>query len=293
MKLQNSIFTGARVATVCGLALSAGFLTTRAKADDWDKKTILTVSEPVQIYDTYLQPGTYVLMLDRYSQSNRHIVRIFNDDQSHLINTVMAFPAYRVNRTGKTQFTFWETPPGMAHALRDWYWPGDNFGQEFAYPAHLKQVAMVVPKSTTTGEAAGQVAAVDNQKSQVGESSQINEPAPVQVEERKEDVLLAQNNQATAPEAQQNAAADNSQQNAADNNQRAANDQQANNAQANNDQAIADNAPAANNNDQLASNSNNAGAQELPKTATAFPLVGLAGLLSLGVYGVLRVRHSS
>jgi hypothetical protein len=145
MRLQSSIFRGARIATVCGLALAAGFLATRAKADDWDKKTTLTVNEPIQITDTYLEPGTYVLMLDRGSMSDRHIVRIYNDKQNHLINTILAIPAYRVRVTGSTQFTFWETPPGTARALKDWYWPGDNFGQEFPYPKNLRQLAQVTP----------------------------------------------------------------------------------------------------------------------------------------------------
>ena len=27
--------------------------------------------------------------------------------------------------------------------MRDWYYPGDNYGAEFPYPKHLQQVAMV------------------------------------------------------------------------------------------------------------------------------------------------------
>jgi hypothetical protein len=145
MRLQSSIVRGAGIATVCGLALTAGFLVPRAKADAWDKKTTITVNEPIQIQDTYLQPGTYVLMLDRGSQSDRHIVRIYNDRQNHLINTILAIPAYRVRVTGNTVFTFWETPPGTARALKDWFWPGDNFGQEFRYPTNLKEIAQVTP----------------------------------------------------------------------------------------------------------------------------------------------------
>jgi LPXTG-motif cell wall-anchored protein len=29
--------------------------------------------------------------------------------------------------------TFWETPAGQPKAVRAWFYPGDNFGQEFAY----------------------------------------------------------------------------------------------------------------------------------------------------------------
>ena len=50
------------------------------------------------------------------------------------MTTILAIPNYRLQPTGKTVFTFWETPPGQPKALRAWFYPGDNFGQEFAYP---------------------------------------------------------------------------------------------------------------------------------------------------------------
>jgi LPXTG-motif cell wall-anchored protein len=126
----------------CGMALAASVVTTAARADEWNKKTVLTVNDTIQVTDTVLPPGQYVLkLLD--SQSDRHIVQIFNSDQTHIINTVLAVPAQRLRPTGNTEFTFWETPPGSARALRMWYYPGDNFGQEFPYPKHLQQIAMV------------------------------------------------------------------------------------------------------------------------------------------------------
>lgn len=102
-----------------------------------DKRTVLTVNQPMQVTDRLLQPGTYVFVLvgghsDRYTDLNT--VEIFNGDQSRVIDTVVAVPSYRTAPTSKSQFTFWETPPGTARALRDWYYPGDNFGREFAYP---------------------------------------------------------------------------------------------------------------------------------------------------------------
>jgi LPXTG-motif cell wall-anchored protein len=90
-----------------------------------------------------LEPGQYVFkLLD--SQSDRHVVQIFNGDETHIINTILAIPAQRLQPTGHSEFTFWETPPGTARAVRRWYYPGDNFGQEFPYPKHLQQVAMLM-----------------------------------------------------------------------------------------------------------------------------------------------------
>jgi hypothetical protein len=123
--------------TAVGLVgLGMGFLASSARADQWDKKTILTINEPMQVRDTVLQPGKYVFkLLD--SQSDRHIVQIFNYDQSRIIDTELAIPNYRLQPTGHSRFSFWETPEGSTRALRAWFYPGDNFGQEFPYPKHL------------------------------------------------------------------------------------------------------------------------------------------------------------
>jgi hypothetical protein len=103
------------------------------QADEWNKKTILTVNESIQVPNHVLPPGKYVMKL-MDSLSDRHIVQIFNGDETQLITTILAIPNYRLEPTGKTQFQFWETPPGQPKALRAWFYPGDNFGQEFAYP---------------------------------------------------------------------------------------------------------------------------------------------------------------
>ena len=110
------------------------------QADAWDKKTLLTVNEPLQVpscctpdHTVTLQPGEYVMVLVD-SLSDRHIVRIFDKDQQNVITTILAIPNYRLQPTGKTVFQYWEVPAGQPRALRAWFYPGDNFGQEFAYP---------------------------------------------------------------------------------------------------------------------------------------------------------------
>jgi hypothetical protein len=104
-----------------------------AMADQWNKRTILTVNEPIQVPGKVLQPGKYVMKL-MDSPSNRHIVQIFNEREDQLQTTVLAIPNYRLQPTGDTEFQWWETPAGQPRAMRAWFYPGDNFGQEFAYP---------------------------------------------------------------------------------------------------------------------------------------------------------------
>lgn len=124
------------VLALCVVLLCAT-LAPGAKADPWNKKTIVTFGDSVEIPGQVLQPGTYVFkLLD--SPSNRHIVQIWTEDETFLITTILAVPAYRVNLWDEPMFTFDERPSDAPapQALHTWFYPGDNFGQEFVYPYH-------------------------------------------------------------------------------------------------------------------------------------------------------------
>jgi pyruvate/2-oxoglutarate dehydrogenase complex dihydrolipoamide acyltransferase (E2) component len=139
----RSFYVGALAVT--GLGLLGTSFVPKAHADAWDKMTIVTVNEPIIAGDKVLDPGTYVWkLLD--SPANRHIVQIYDKDQRHLEETILAIPNYRLEPTGHTQFAFWETPAGVPKAVRAWFYPGDNFGQEFPYPKKLvAQLASAAP----------------------------------------------------------------------------------------------------------------------------------------------------
>jgi hypothetical protein len=130
---------------VAGLGLLGTSLVPKAHADAWDKKTVVTINEPVIAGNKVLNPGTYVWKLLN-SPSDRHIVQIFDQDQKHVEATILAIPKERLESKGDTQFTFWETPAGVPKAVRAWFYPGDTVGQEFAYPKKLvAQLASAVP----------------------------------------------------------------------------------------------------------------------------------------------------
>ncbi len=126
------------------LALCLIFISIGYRADEWNKKTKLSINETLTIPGAVLTPGEYVFKL-MDSSSNRHIVQVFNEDESHVIATILAIPNERLQPTGKSEFTFWEMPTGTPAALRSWFYPGDNFGQEFAFP---KEVAQRISAST-------------------------------------------------------------------------------------------------------------------------------------------------
>jgi len=178
-------------AALLGLSLAPSL-----KADQWNKKTVLTVKETIQLPNTVLQPGTYVFKLAD-SLSDRHIVQIFNADETKVIATILAIPNYRLKPTGKSVFQFWETPAGNPRAMRAWFYPGDNFGQEFAYP---KMKSIELAKITRTP-----VPAIVVEKEVVDIDTLKSAPVVIVTEkgEEKPLVLMAQNTVVTesAPEA--------------------------------------------------------------------------------------------
>ena len=212
------------------------------QADQWDKKTILTVNEAIQLpscctpdHTVTLQPGEYVMVLVD-SLSDRHIVRVFDKDQQHVITTILAIPNYRLQPTGKTVFQYWEVPAGQPRAMRAWFYPGDNFGQEFAYH---KQTAVEIATYVKTPVPAIEVdtKAEEDLKTAplvvVDESGKTGELAVTKPEPQPEPVQTAAAAPTPTPVAPE---------------------------------------------------------QTLPHTASAMPLLGLIGVLSLAAFAALRIR---
>jgi hypothetical protein len=250
------------LATACGLALTLAMSVAPARADEWNKKTTLKIDQPIQITDTVLQPGQYVLrLLD--SSYDRHVVQIYNKDENHMLGMVMAIPAYRMTVTSEPQFTFWETPSGTARAMRTWYYPGDNVGQEFPYPKKLTPVetaavsaappapSPVVPAPTPAPAAITDSTAASTpttpEPTPATEPTPVTEPTATTDSMTKDDVVPE-----PVPVQDQTPAATPTQ------------------------DSTTDSAPAA-----------------LPKTASPYPLIGFVGLSSLAAYGLLRAKKQS
>jgi len=219
------------------------------QADQWDKKTVLTVNEVIQVPScctpdnvVTLQPGEYVMVLVD-SLSDRHIVRVFDKDQQHVITTILAIPNYRLQPTGKTVFQYWEVPAGQPRALRAWFYPGDNFGQEFAYH---KQTALQI---ATYVKAPVPAIEIDTKAEEDLKTAPL-----VVVDESGKTTELAQAKPEPALQAEpvQTAAAPIQ-------------------------TAAANPTPVE-------------PEQTLPHTASAMPLLGLIGILSLAAFAALRIR---
>jgi hypothetical protein len=149
---ENREMTFKAVPIVFCMAFLGVTFSPSAKADDYDKKTTVTFSGPVEIPPVYitgmrvLPAGTYVFKLMN-SSSNRHIVQIFNKEQTKIFATVLAIPNYRLVAKNKTVITFNEGVRGAPQPIRAWFYPGANWGEEFVYP---KTRAVELAKVTKT-----------------------------------------------------------------------------------------------------------------------------------------------
>jgi hypothetical protein len=123
------------VATAFSLVALFALAAPSAMADEWNHETVVTISGPIEVPGVgqhVLPAGTYVFrLLD--SQSDRHIVQIFNQDKTHLFTTILAIPNFRLKATDKTVITFRERPAGEPEALRAWFYPGREWGEQFVY----------------------------------------------------------------------------------------------------------------------------------------------------------------
>jgi len=117
------------------VAVFCALVAPTAVADDFNRKTKVTFSAPVEVPGVGAQTlpaGTYVFkVMD--SMSDRHIVQIMNEDESHVYTTILAIPNYRLKTTDKTVITFSERPAGQPEAIKAWFYPGREWGEEFVY----------------------------------------------------------------------------------------------------------------------------------------------------------------
>jgi hypothetical protein len=190
-------------ATVFGVGLLSATLLPSAKADEFNRKTEITFSGPVEIPGVHLTgwgvlpAGTYVFkVMD--SQSDRHIVQIFSKDEKTVYATILAIPNYRLKPTDKTVITFRERPAGEPEALRAWFYPGRNWGEEFVYPKS-KAVALAKVSNIAVLATATEVKVEVEKPEEAEVVEQLKQAPIIAVKPTGEEVEVAQVIQ-TAPE---------------------------------------------------------------------------------------------
>jgi hypothetical protein len=115
-----------------------------ARADEVNKLTCLTFSEPVELPAVALPAGSY-LFKHPDGAIDRHIVEVLSSDGKHVLGTFLTIPEQRLEPSDKTVVTFKEMPVGTPEAVRAWFYPYEQVGDEFVYP---RPEAMKIAKAT-------------------------------------------------------------------------------------------------------------------------------------------------
>jgi len=295
------------LATACAaLALTAGLAT--AQTVPPDRLTYVTFSGPVSVPGMTLPGGTYAFKI-MDSNADRHIVQIFNREQTKLFTTLLAVPATRPEPTGDPVITFKETRSDQPPAVHYWYYAGDLAGNELVYPKQQAQMianasgetvmsvdsegktiddwkkgnlSRVKPTDTTTTQSSTSSStaastttdtSAQQPQSSATASSTTTQPATTTADQSSHPATTTADQSAqptTAPRASSTTMDQSAQPTTAPTT-----------------------APATDNQTAGTSGHTAAPRSSLPKTASELPLVGLIGLLALGGALTLRVARTA
>ena len=108
-----------------------------AKADDWDKKTIVTFDQDVEIPGQVLPAGTYVFKLLR-NASARSVVQVWSGDESQILASLITIGDTYPNPDGKSYFVLdmSGTDEGFPPAIVSWFFAGSDDGRDFIYSGY-------------------------------------------------------------------------------------------------------------------------------------------------------------
>jgi hypothetical protein len=141
-----------RMAATLALSFVGTALIPDLKADDWDKKTRITIDQSIDVQGTVLPAGSYVMKL--LGSPDQRTVEIFNAAEDHLLITVLATPVSRFNPTDRSEFRFYDGAAGQPQELRAWFYPGDEIG--FGFRSLQGRVGQSARQhSTTTSTSVG------------------------------------------------------------------------------------------------------------------------------------------
>jgi len=98
------------------------------------RQTKLTISEPTEVSGTILQPGNYLLKVHDF-KGGKVQVQVMDGNDNRVFATVTAMRARRnldtdQQQAEQTEFTY--TTANGHPALATWFYPGDEWGEQFA-----------------------------------------------------------------------------------------------------------------------------------------------------------------
>jgi len=114
------------------LACFTLFFVPNVKADSWNKKTVITTNQSVEIPGVVLPAGKYVIKL--VDLQARNLVTVMNADENKVYATFFGTADYILTPHDKVYIGLEERRADLPMAIHEWFYPGDASGLEFTYP---------------------------------------------------------------------------------------------------------------------------------------------------------------
>ena len=113
------------------LALTLVGLVPNARADESNKATQLTFSQPVELPGNVVLPAGTYWFLAPLNLNEGQTVQVFNADRTKLLDTVQTVSEDRMNPTNNTQLTFGTISSRQPVMLMSWFYAGETIGYQF------------------------------------------------------------------------------------------------------------------------------------------------------------------
>ena len=123
-------------AVTLGVALLVAAAVPQLRAGEFDKKTIMTFSAPVEISGHALPARTYVF---KTLENNRDVVMVMNSEENRVYALLQTIPTETSAVPDKVRVELSERPGNAPAAIHAWFYPGDTCGWEFPSPKAEKQ----------------------------------------------------------------------------------------------------------------------------------------------------------
>ncbi len=139
------------VRTILGLSLVAITLgASPAQAQPEDKRTFFTFSAPVALPGVTLPAGRYIFHLVD-TTTTRKVVQVMSEDGKKPFAMMNSITDTRRDAAKDATVAFYETPRGTPAAVKTWWYPGERDGYQFIYPrAQARQIAQKTGKAVLT-----------------------------------------------------------------------------------------------------------------------------------------------
>jgi hypothetical protein len=113
--------------------VGVGMTATTSHAEDSWKKATLTLNALTQLPGTTVAAGSYVFKQSG-EQAGWNIVQVYNQDESSLVTTLLAYPNPNLSSSGQSILMYPQSTDGRTQVMEAFFFDNDPVAQQLAYP---------------------------------------------------------------------------------------------------------------------------------------------------------------